>query len=101
MDNKIIYHGIFENKEDLLQINGLTPEELEKCEILFAAYFTESYDGDAKVIFKKDGKMFASFMGHCSCNDLEWDPEETSIEELKFRHTKGESKSLLKLFFDQ
>lgn len=59
--------------------------------ILFASYGNEDYSGSAWVLFKKDGKLFEVNAGHCSCNGLggEWNPSETSLEELKHRLEKG------------
>jgi hypothetical protein len=54
-------------------------------QILFAAYGGGSYDGIAKVIFEKDGKVYEVNASHCSCYGLEdqWSPEETSWEAMK------------------
>jgi hypothetical protein len=43
--------------------------------ILFAGYWHGSYDGNARVLYRKDGKLYEVNGGHCSCNGLEqqWD----------------------------
>lgn len=64
--------------------------ELDGCEILFAVYECESYEGSALILFNKDGKLYEVTGSHCSCNGLEgqWSPEETSLEALKMRDFK-------------
>lgn len=56
-------------------------------DVLFASYTYESYEGDAFVLFRKDGKLFEVNGGHCSCYGLEgqWEPEETTIEAIEHR----------------
>lgn len=63
----------------------------DDIEILLAWYGYGDYEGDAFVLFRKDGKLYEVNGGHCSCNGLEgqWDPEETSIEALRFQLDKG------------
>lgn len=65
----------------------------DDIEILLASYTQECYEGDAFVLFKRksDGKLYEVNGGHCSCYGLEgqWNPEETTVEELEHRLTKG------------
>jgi len=97
-----VYHGQFENKKDIIANFFDDPEytwkhshtykgELDDIEILFASYTYECYEGDAFVLFRKDGKLFEVNGGHCSCYGLEgqWDPEETTKEALMHRITEG------------
>lgn len=60
-------------------------------EILFASYEGGSYEGDAFVLFERDGKLFENHGSHCSCYGLEgqWGPEETSWEALAIRPKSG------------
>ena len=60
-------------------------------EVLLASYGTGNYEGDAFVLFRRDGKLYEVNGGHCSCYGLEgqWDPEETTIEALEHRLDKG------------
>lgn len=53
-------------------------------EILFASYGGGSYEGDAFVLYRKDGKLYEVSGSHCSCYGLEgqWGPEETYIAAL-------------------
>src|ERR1700756_4478230 len=62
----------------------------KKSEVLFASYGGGSYEGDALVIFKHDGKLYEVNGSHCSCYGLEgqWKPEETSVEALAMRKKK-------------
>lgn len=92
------FYSGFEGKEDIaIQFRGdnlshgnADPsilKELEDAEILFASYGYISYEGDALVIFIKDGVLYEAHGGHCSCNGLEgqWSPEVTTFEAISFR----------------
>lgn len=61
--------------------------ELDGVEVLLASYSYQCYEGDAFVLFRKDGLLFEVNGGHCSCYGLEgqWEPEETSVEALRKR----------------
>jgi hypothetical protein len=83
-----IYWGFFETKEDIKKFFRLTPkqaQELNSSDILLAAYDTCRYEGDAIVIFEKNGKLYEVRGSHCSCYGLEgqWDPEVTFPEALE------------------
>ena len=69
----------------------LKPSDLEGVEVLLASYTRENYEGDAFVLFRKDGKLYEVNGYHCSCYGLEgqWEPEETTIEELRHRLKRG------------
>lgn len=56
-------------------------------ELLFASYGGASYEGDAFVIYERDGKLYEVHGGHCSCYGLEgqWEPEETTWAALAAR----------------
>ena len=95
-----IYIGIFGCKEDVLHEFTETfyddrkdevLEDWDNCKILFAWYGNGSYDGTAFVLFERGGKLYEVNGGHCSCYGLEgqWEPEETSVEELEFRIREG------------
>jgi hypothetical protein len=66
-------------------------EEYRDIEILLASYVYANYNGDAFVLFQKDGVLYEVNGSHCSCYGLEnqWSPEETSIVELRHRLDKG------------
>lgn len=65
--------------------------EFQGTEVLLASYAYECYEGDAFVLFRKDGKLYEVNGGHCSCYGLEgqWSPEETTIEALEHRLKEG------------
>ncbi|ALA47928.1 putative integrase [Brevibacillus phage Sundance] len=74
--------------KDDFQIRG---DELKDVEILLASYTYDSCEGDAFVLFRKDGKLYEVNGSHCSCFGLEgqWKPDETNIEVLEHRLTQG------------
>jgi hypothetical protein len=65
--------------------------EFQGIEVLFASYEYADYEGDAFVLFRKDGKLYEVNGSHCSCYELQgqWEPEETSIEALWHRLKEG------------
>jgi hypothetical protein len=65
----------------------LNSVDLKDEEVLFASYGGGDYDGDAFVVFVRDGKLYEVHGSHCSCNGLEgqWSPEETSVAALEMR----------------
>jgi hypothetical protein len=67
-------------------------KKYDNINVLFAAYGTDNYSGDAFVLFEQDGKLYEVNGSHCSCYGLEgqWEPEETRLDALEFRFTKGE-----------
>lgn len=69
----------------------LKDNELEDIEILLAYYSYEDYQGEAFVLFRRDGKLYEVNGSHCSCYGLEdqWSPEEVMLEELEHRITEG------------
>jgi hypothetical protein len=70
----------------------LPPEFPSEDEILFASYGGGMYEGDAVVLYRKDGKLYEVQGSHCSCYGLEnqWEPEETSIAALALRKRKDD-----------
>jgi len=61
-------------------------------EILFASYGGGSYDGDAVVIYERDGTLYEVHGSHCSCYGLEgqWEPEATTWAALAMRQRPEE-----------
>lgn len=88
-----MYYGEWEKKEDVLNDFRVSEQEVEGCEILFAYYTYEDYDGRAFVLFEKEGKLFEVNGSHCSCYVLEdqWEPEETLTSALLHRMVEGRS----------
>ena len=66
-------------------------EKWSDINILFASYGCANYEGDAFVLFEKEGKLYEASGSHCSCYGLEgqFNPTETTIEELAFRLKNG------------
>lgn len=84
-------------RDPWLDLSGLQPTSIaepdfQDIEVLLASYGNECYEGDAFVLFRKNGQLYEVNGSHCSCYGLEgqWDPEETSIEVLEHRLTEGE-----------
>ena len=80
MDKQQIYYGVWDEQEDMLRDFEINESELGGCDILFAYYGYESYEGEAFVLYEKDGKLYEVNGSHCSCYGLEdqWDPEVTT-----------------------
>jgi hypothetical protein len=85
-----MFYGWFENEKDVTQGFSISPDALEGCTVLFAAYDGD-YDGQALVVFRRNDQLFEVNGGHCSCYGLEdqWDPELTSVEALRHRVERG------------
>lgn len=79
----------FESVADILEQYDAPKDALDGCEVLFATYTYESYEGDSTVLFRKlsTGELFEVTGGHCSCNGLEgqWTPTPVTVEALKMR----------------
>lgn len=63
----------------------------EGVKIIFAAFTGDAYEGEAFVLFERNGKLYEVNGSHCSCCGLEdqWYPEEASIAELRHRMDEG------------
>lgn len=87
---KQIYFGIFNSKDDVCSEFNIVLDE--KIIILYAEYKICDYDGDAFVLFQKNGKLYEVNASHCSCSGIEgeWEPEQTSKEALKHYLKEGE-----------
>lgn len=83
-----VFLNNFKNEQDVFDEFRHTKTD-EK--ILFAWYGDGSWSGAAFVLFSKDGKLFEVNASHCSCYGLEdqWDPEETTADELRYRMKNG------------
>lgn len=74
-------------------VDGMATDD----EVLLAAYDIDGYEGDAFVLFQRDGKLYEVHGGHCSCYGLEdqWTPEETTWEALAMRPRKDNQYSVM------
>lgn len=59
--------------------------------ILFAVYDKQSFSGHAFILYEHNGVLYEVNASHCSCRGLEnqWDPEETTLDAIEHRITKG------------
>jgi hypothetical protein len=84
-----VFLGNFECVDDVE--SAFESGDLSHVEILLAWYGYGSYDGSAFVLFRDGDKLYEVNGSHCSCYGLEdqWEPEETSVAELKHRVEHG------------
>lgn len=68
-------------------------EEFKDVNIILASYGNDYYEGEAFVLFEREGRLFEVNASHCSCYGLEgqWNEEveEVVLEELKNRLKNG------------
>ena len=100
---KPFYLELFSDQDSVIRefsyhkwVDPFTPDQkiiddLFGAEILLAYYSYEDYSGTAFVLYRKFGELFEVNGGHCSCYGLEgqWEPEKTSIKELRHRIKEG------------
>lgn len=81
------YFGNWKSRDDIANEYGWKASDIpQDVNIVYASYDTPDYEGYAKVIFKKDGKLYEVHDSHCSCNGLEnWNPEKTTAEAIRMR----------------
>lgn len=103
INQKPVFLNDWQNKTDVLTDFAGDPyiwdkekelkfrEEKKDINILFASYHYMNYEGDAWVLFEKDGVLYEVNGGHCSCYGLEgqWEPDEVSLNELEHRLLNG------------
>ena len=77
------FHGYWDSPGDVFK--SFEMEDPGDIEILYAAYTSESYDGDATVVYRDAEGLHCVEGGHCSCYGLEgqWGPTRTSPEALR------------------
>lgn len=97
------YYGDFTCKQDVLDSfcvlgdygsggpDKELQDDLKNIKILLAWYGSGDYEGTAFVLFERDGQLYEVNGSHCSCYGLEgqWDPEKTSVAELRHRIEEG------------
>jgi hypothetical protein len=86
---KPIYLNDWSDKEDVA--GDFKNDDIKNLNILFADRQYQDYDGEALVLFEKDGKLFEVYGCHCSCYGLEgqFEPEEVCLEALEHSLKKG------------
>ena len=88
-------------REEMIGDFGISEADLAGAEILVASYTQEHYEGDAYVLFRRDGKLYEVHGSHCSCYGLsesgiygesqtQWKPEEADRDAILHRVTNGE-----------
>lgn len=84
-----ILFGDFESDQDVFGNFGI--DVRDDVYILIAEYYIDGYEGSAWVLFIENDKLWEVCGSHCSCYGLEeqWEPEETSVEELSHRMEHG------------
>jgi len=87
-----MYYGEFDDKDDVFREFQVSAQDQRGVHIIMASYECESYDGQAMVIFIRDGKFWLVTGGHCSCYGLEdqWSPEQLTVEELRHYGEKSQ-----------
>jgi hypothetical protein len=86
-----VFLNCFEDKENVLNEFSEDIKDHGNTNILFASYGCDNYEGEAFVLFEKEGKLYEVNGSHCSCYGLEdqWEPEEVLLEELEHRLLSG------------
>lgn len=81
----------FSGLDELRHNFAIHDSDLDGVTILLASYESGEWEGRAFVLFERDGKLYEVNASHCSCYGLEgqWDPEETSTAELRYRMEHG------------
>jgi hypothetical protein len=98
---KVFYEN-FASAEDVFREFDVSKEEQAGVEFIYADYNTPAYEGDAFVVFVRDGRLYEVNGSHCSCNGLEgcWQPEETSPVALLSRpNVSDNAKTNIKHFY--
>ena len=91
LKQKPVFLNDWNSKEQVLADFDVKEKQAD-ANILFASYTAANYSGDAWVLSEKDGELWETNGGHCSCYGLEgqWDTERVVLAELKNRITKGD-----------
>lgn len=78
-------------RETMMRDFNISEETLAGVDIVLASYTFQVYDGEALVIFERDGEMYLVEGAHCSCFDLEgqWDEELINVEFLEHKLNNG------------
>lgn len=95
-----MFFGAFASKEDIAtEFSGYEAEETYKsilaelgaAEIICASYDNGGYEGEAYVVYAKDGELYTVSGSHCSCHGLEgqWTPCESDWEIILANASQG------------
>jgi hypothetical protein len=71
-----MYMGMFESPDEIICNFDAPSDALDGAKVLLAWYDYQDYEGDAFVLYQRDGKLYEVHGGHYSCNGLEgqWSP---------------------------
>lgn len=91
-EEKIMFLNDWESQEKMMEDFEISDNDMEGVTILLASYTNADYNGDAFVLFTRNGKLYEVNGSRCSCYGLEgqWEPEETTVEALLHRIQEGE-----------
>jgi len=86
------WYSSFENDEKGKTEHNDVLKSLQGATILVYEFNCYSYEEDSFCLFRKNGKLFETYGTHCSCYGFEgqWNPVETSWEELLSRKYYGD-----------
>ena len=75
----------FSDVDEVKKQFEVSDEDWKGVNVIYGNYGSYSYDGDAMVVFEKDGKLYQVEGSHCSCYGLEgqWIPTETNLMALR------------------
>lgn len=82
------FHGVY------YDAGWVVPDDFpSEDQLLFASYGGSAYEGDAVVLFERDGQLYEVHGAHCSCYGLEgqWAPEATTWDAIYMRPRGGYS----------
>ena len=70
---------------------GITSRDLQGVEILLASYNLDDYQGEAFILFVRDGVLYEVNGCHDALDDMhgQWEPEDTFIDALRHRMENG------------
>lgn len=71
-----VYHGDFGDWGDVMDAFDTFDDDVRADEVLYASYERDGYDGTARVVYRVGPVFYEVEDSHCSCDGLNWSPEE-------------------------
>jgi len=73
------------NEQEVLEQFEEPQGALDGCKLLMAVILSGMYEGEAFVLFERDGDLFEVLASHCSCYGFEgqWNPQPTTVAALR------------------
>ena len=86
------YYGNFKGVEDLWREFEITEADVRDEDIVWAYYDLDGYEGTARVILQRDGRLYEVRESHCSWFGLGrgWRPAEVSRAQLALRPAEAQ-----------